>query len=357
DGKSVLNASMVFNVEQTNADVPAKAPFANAAAVAQVEVAERHYNTASLNNARVAMQFGDTVETSLGKSGEHFINLANMNRLRDNMRQAVVDNMHLLASLENIATAHGVTFDTDNVYVAGLSLGAIIGTTLTTVVNDANVQALNTALPEIKGTLLASPGASLPKMLENSPGFAPTVLGGLNLAQDSSSLQKYEGMLQAALNSVDPIGFAAELGAQTTPVLMYNIVGGGDCPVFRPFDADGATTTNPALMVGADCSSLGATQRLPSKMALAFQGKYPADHVVPNFDYFADAEKNPFAPIMAGLTHKLDGFDTLITEMPSSASALVGTNPLAKLAELNELDDSFDALAPNKKAVIPFERG
>src|SRR5690606_36206531 len=39
DGKSVLNSSMVFNVEQTNADVPAKAPFANAAAVAQVEVA------------------------------------------------------------------------------------------------------------------------------------------------------------------------------------------------------------------------------------------------------------------------------------------------------------------------------
>src|SRR5690606_36489213 len=117
DGKSVLNSSMVFNVEQTNADVHAKAPFANAAAVAQVEVAERHYNTASLNNARVAMQFGDTVETSLGKSGEHFINLANMNRLRDNMRQAVVDNIHLLASLENIATAHGVTFDTDKVYV------------------------------------------------------------------------------------------------------------------------------------------------------------------------------------------------------------------------------------------------
>ncbi|MFC3678828.1 hypothetical protein [Bacterioplanoides pacificum] len=358
DGKSILNSSMVFNVEQTNAD-PTKAPFANTADALDIEVAERHYNIASSSNARVDMVFGNTVGASLGKSGELFINLANMNRLRDNMRQAVVDNIHLLASLEDIATAHGVTFDTDKVYVAGLSLGAIIGTTLTTVVNDANVQALNTALPEIKGTLLASPGASLPKMLENSPAFAPTVLPGLNLAQDSSSLQKYEGMLQAALNSVDPIGFAAELGEQTTPVLMYNVVGGGDCPSFMPFDQNGAPTANVSEMVGADCSD-GSTQRLPSKMALAFQGKYPADHVVPNFDYFADADNNPFAPIMSGLTFELGDLGSKVTTpieaMASSASALAGTNPLAELAGLKVLDETLDMDGSGGQAVIPFDK-
>ncbi|MCA6061532.1 hypothetical protein HUF18_17265 [Thalassolituus sp. ST750PaO-4] len=353
DGKSILNSAITFNVEQ------ATTPFGNAASVGNVEVAERHYNIASASNARVDMVFGNSVETSLGKSGEQFINLANMNRLRDNLRQAVVDNVHLLASLDNIAAAHGVTFDTDKVYVAGLSLGAIVGTTLTTVVNDPNVQNLNAALPEIKGTLLASPGASLPKMLENSPAFAPTVLSGLNLAQDSSSLQKYEGMLQAALNSVDPIGFAAELGAQTTPVLMYNVVGGGACPNFTPFDQNGAPTANASEMVGADCSD-GPTQRLPSKIALAFQGKYPSDHVVPNFDYFGDADSNPFSSIMSGLTFELGDMGSKVTTpieaMPSSASALVGTNPLAELAGLKELDETLDMTNSGGQAVIPFDK-
>jgi hypothetical protein len=226
-------------------------------------------------------------------------------------------------------------------------------------VNDLRVQALNTNLPEIKGTLLASPGASLPKMLENSPAFAPTVLSGLNLAQDSSSLQKYEGMLQAVLNSVDPIGFAAELGEQTTPVLMYNVVGGGDCPSFMPFDQNGTPTANVSEMVGANCSD-GPTQRLPGKIALAFQGKYPSDHVVPNFDYFADADNNPFAPIMSGLTFELGDMgskvDTLIEAMPSSASALVGTNPLAELAGLKELDETLDMTGSGGQAVIPFDK-
>src|SRR5690606_3334852 len=126
------------------------------------------------------------------------------------------------------------------------------------------------------------------------------------------------------------------------------IFGGGDCPNFEVLTQDGQP-------VGANCSD-GQTQRLPSGMALAFQGKYPADHVVPNYDYFANAEKNPFAPIMAGLTHKLDGFDTLITEMPSSASALVGTNPLAELAGLKELDETLDMTGSGGQVVIPFDK-
>lgn len=371
DGKPELNKAMAFNTENVtiegltpnpsdSAFVTAfsKAPYANAnylAGAGKVTVAERHHNIGTKNNARVDMVFGSTVETSLGKSGDTFINLANLGRLRDNMREAVVDYTHLLASLDNIATAHGVTFDTSKVYVAGHSLGAILATTLTTVVNDPAVQALNgTNIPAIKGVVLANPGASLPKMLENSPGFAPTVLGGLNLAQDSSSLQKYEAIAQAALNSVDPIGFAKELGAQAnTPVLLFNAVGGGDCPNFVPFDADGNPTATPSAMVGAHCNG-GNNERLPSGIALAFQGKYPADHVVPNFSYFADAATNPFAgPVMGGLSYMLgegqEAVKTQITETPSAYSALVGTNPLVKLAGLTTWDGA--AIDQNKNEI------
>lgn len=317
DGKSAVNTAMVFNVEQN----PTSAPYAAAAqALAEADRPhERHFNIASASNARVDMVFGADVQTSLGKSGDQFINLANMTRLRDNLRQAVVDNMHLLASLENIATAHGTQFDMSKVYVAGHSLGAILATTLTTVVNDPAVQTLNGLdngknLPKIQAAVLANPGASLPKMLENSPGFAPTILGGLGLAQDSSDLQKYEAVLQAALDSVDPIGFAEELAAQDTPVLLYNAVGGGDCTDY----GSGKTSCD----------------RLPTGIAAAFQGKYPADHVVPNFDYFADAGINPFARIMPGLDYKLDGVQTQVKEVSSAYAPLAGTNPLSKLAGL-----------------------
>lgn len=347
DGKSEMNTAMVFNVEQTSTNSSA-APYANTAqALAEADRPhERHFNIASASNARVDMVFGADVQTSLGKSGDQFINLANMTRLRDNLRQAVVDNMHLLASLENIATAHDTKFDMSKVYVAGHSLGAILATTLTTVVNDPAVQELNGLdngknLPKIQAAVLANPGASLPKMLENSPGFAPTVLGGLDLAQDSSNLQKYEAMLSAILNSVDPIGFVDELGKSSTPVLVYSAVGGGDCTTYAP------TKTS--------------CDRLPTGIAVAFQGKYPADHVVPNFDYFADAASNPFARVMPGLTYGLtpangsEKEQVQIKEMPSSASALVGTNIMAKLAGMKTLDRSL-TVDTTKQYLIPFDK-
>lgn len=365
DGDDIYNTAMAFNVEQ-NSGNPSLTPYAYVAELSSMDdIAERHFNIAKhpATNARVDMVFGADAETSLGKSGDQFINLANMGRLRDNMRQAVMDNVHLLASLGamDVDADGNPDFDTDKVYLAGHSLGAIIGTTVTAVVNNPQVQALNTNLPEIKGTVLASPGGALPKMLENSPAFAPTVLGGLNLAQTSSSLQKYDIALMAALDGVDPVSFAAEMGA-TSNVLMYNMVGGGDCPSFVPYDADGNPTADVASMVGANCSD-GSTQRLPGAIALAFQGKYPSDHVVPNFDYFADADTNPFTAIMSGLSYDLGALgskvDTQIVEVGSAAMPLAGTTALAELAglEATYASDLTSADATGGKFVLPFTQG
>lgn len=366
NGEDIANAALIFNVEQVNTETPALTPFGSTAAGAGLtNIAERHFNIAQhpSTNARVDMVFGADAESSLGKSGGQFINLANMGRLRDNLRQAVMDNVHLIASLGamDVDADGSPDFDTDKVYLAGHSLGAIVGTAVTAVVNDPQVQALNTNLPDIKGTVLASPGGALPKMLENSPAFAPTVLGGLNLAQTSSSLQKYDIALMAALDGVDPVSFAAEMGA-TSNVLMYNIVGGGDCPSFAPYDTDGNPTADVASMVGANCSD-GSTQRLPGSIALAFQGKYPPDHVVPNFDYFADAEDNPFTPIMSGLSYELGALgskvETQIVEVDSAAMPLTGTTSLGALAGLQTTyaSDLSSADATGGKFVLPFTQG
>jgi pimeloyl-ACP methyl ester carboxylesterase len=316
---------------------------------------ERHRNIASQagTNARVAMDFDGTVNANgtdgtpaLGNSGSFYINLGNMGRNRDNTRQAVVDLMHLNATIGAIDVDGDGTpdLDVDNIYLAGNSLGAIVATTFAAVNNQAAVQAKNTNLPLIQAVVLASPGASLPKMLENSPAFATTILGGLQLAQDAENLQKYESILQAALNSVDPINFASLLRSDTTPILMYNMVGGGDCPAF-----DSATGT---------CGDGDSGDKIPAAIVQAFNGVYPPDHVVPNDDYFKSAETNPYVNVMPGLTYKLNGTVTALQNLDSSAMALAGTIPLAEQMGLTQVSTTNIASATfNKKAYVPFEKG
>ena len=344
------NASLAFNVERGG--------FGGAAGAATPtfdNLEERHRNIASQpgTNARVAMDFDGTVDSdgtdetpALGSSGSNFINLGNMGRTRDNLRQAVVDLMHLNATIGSIdLDGDGdADLDTSKVYLSGNSLGAIVAGTFAAVNNQAAVQAKNPALNKIQGVVLASPGASLPKMLENSPSFATNILGGLNLAQDANSLQKYESMLQATLNSADVINFAELLRNDDTPVMMYSMVGGGDCP---NFDATAGT-----------CGDGNNGDRIPAPFIQAFNGKYPPDHVVPNDDYFKAAETNAYVNVMPGLTYKLNGVDTAMQNLESSAIPLAGTIPLAEQMGLAQINNANIATATiDKKVYIPFEKG
>lgn len=343
--------SLTFNIDQT----AVTSPYGMAAAAAGATFAnfeERHRNIASQagTNARVAMDFdGANVTELAGTSGAFFINLGNMGRLRDNMRQAVVDLMHLNATIGSIdidGDGDG-DLDTDKVYLSGNSLGAILGATFVAVNNSAAVQAKNGldnggALPLIQAAVLASPGASLPKMLENSPSFATNILGGLQLAQDSSSLQKYESMMQAALNSVDPINFASTLRTDDTPVMAFNMIGGGDCPNFD--------------LAAGTCGD--GTDRIPAPLIEAFGGVYPPDHVVPNNDYFKSADTNPYENVMPGLTFTLDGTETALQNLDSSAMPLAGTSPLAEQMGLTQVNSTNIATVTfNKKAYVPFDKG
>ena len=346
-----------FNVENGSFGYAAAA---QSAGTTFENIEERHRNIASQagTNARIAMDFDGTVDTNgtdgtpaVGSSGSHFINLGNMGRTRDNLRQAVVDLMHLNATLGTIDIDGdgNPDLDTDRVYIAGNSLGAIVAATFAAVNNQAAVQAKNSNLPKIQGVVLASPGASLPKMLENSPAFSTRVFAGLNLAQDSSSLQKYESMFQAALNSIDAINFADLLRSDDTPVMMYSMIGGGDCPNF-----DLATGT---------CGDGPKGDKIPAAFIQAFAtsnttGVYPPDHVVPNDDYFKAAETNPYVNVMPGLTYKLNGVDTAMQNLPSSAMPLVGTTPLAEQMGLTQVNSTNIAQAtPSNKVYIPFDKG
>jgi pimeloyl-ACP methyl ester carboxylesterase len=208
--------------------------------------------------------------------------------MRDTMRQGVLDLMNLNASLGAMdADADGGAdmkddFDVTNVTFIGHSLGAITGTTFVAMNNDSNVQTFRTDLPEIKTVILANPGAQLPKLLENSPSFAPRILPGLyaaaGLSQGDVDLEKFFIAFQATIDSVDPVSFAKKLVDDGTPVLMFEIAGDGAAnpsDTVVPVNATDAQildlTSTPPMMVDRAPSAFGplvGTIGLTSQMGL-----------------------------------------------------------------------------------------
>lgn len=309
DGNPVTNAVLPFTAEPGLAAFTGS-PYAGVAANAGISgttfdnLTEQH-DSISQNSTgiRHAMNFDSSDDKELsGSSGSTIINLFNFSRSRDNIRQAVADLLNLNASLGNVNTAlGGGKLDLTKVYVAGHSLGAIFATTFVAVNNDPAVLAGNTGLNKVQGVILSNGGSQLTKLLENSPSFAPTILGSLSasgLTQGSSDLEKYFSVLQAAIDSVDPVMTGGLLAATDTPIVLFNMVGGDALPE----DADElAKISYPAGFKG--------------------QGFFLADHTVPNFDYFADGDTNPYAAFAPALGLKV--------EAPTAKASMAGTNGLA----------------------------
>lgn len=326
-----LNNLRVFNAEQSSDSYP----FGKAAnsATPAIKINERHYNVGSnplIPGSRAPMDFeGSQVAELSGTSGSHFINLFNFQRTRDNMRQASLDMMNLAASIGDMdVTGDGVAdLDKNNIHFLGHSLGGILGLPFVTVINDPAVQATNPSLPKIKSYIAGNPGGQMTKLLENSPAFAPVIIGTLakgGITQGSDSFAKYLQALQGTIASADPVNFAKQLGESDTPVLLYNMVGGGD--------------------IGTDKALI------PEAFKQAFGGKYPPDHVVPNYDYFKD-ENNPYKLIAPALK--------LPVSQPSAQSSLAGTNPLIRLMGLQEVNASSSEITSSTpiKAAIKLQKG
>lgn len=180
---------------------------------------ERHFNfTAGAANQPVPMT------ASAGESGSLFINLTNFTNSRDKNRQAVLDLLNLRESLggldfDGIA---GADLDPMQVYFTGHSLGTIVGAPFVAVANSS----ADTA-DDIVAAQLLTPGAGIVRMLENSPAFAPSILGGLQAAagleQGDADLETFFNVFQAALDSVDPINFADDLA--TSKVVLSQVNG------------------------------------------------------------------------------------------------------------------------------------
>lgn len=338
NGDTVDNVLLPFHIEADKA-AETGSPWATAIVVQNDEntneafggpiaAAERHNNVYQNSlNARVDIVYNEDPELSAGDSGSAFINLFNFARGRDNLRQSVVDLLNLNASLGNINAAlqaqdtgtlvqSPAELDLNKVYVVGHSLGAIVATTFSSVNNNPAVLAGNTNLNEIKGVILGNGGANLTKLLENSPIFAPRIVGALGnagVAQGSDSYEKFMFTFQSMIDGTDPAGSGLELAATDTPILQFNMVGGNPLPT-------------------------GETELAAISYPDAFKaaGFFLPDHTVPNFDYFADGN-NPYSAFAPALG--------LPTSIDTAYAPLAGTRGLSTVLGTSEVVNQGNATA------------
>ncbi|MCD8523546.1 MAG: hypothetical protein LRY66_12335 [Saccharospirillaceae bacterium] len=230
------------------------------------------------------------------QSGSLYITFLHLQATRDNNRQAVMDLLNLNASLPfmdldgdgNGGIANTAPdFDKDNIFFAGISLGSIIGTQFVAV-NNTNTSAANTAgngaLNRIKAAVFAVPGGGLPKLLENSQYFGPTILDGLSkngLVRGSADFESLMYVYQATVDSADPINFGGLMQLSQTPYSLIEAVGdtvipnsvaaaplAGTDPLIAAFNATQVDTTSTltasgqvAVKLADDYSSHGSFAR------------------------------------------------------------------------------------------------
>ena len=186
---------------------------------------ERHFNfTQGAAGNPTAMNF----EAGVGSSGSLYINLRNFFNTRDKNLQSQIDLVNLIASVGGIdvnGDGQG-DFDTTNINLVGHSLGTVAGAGAVAVANQTDT------INDVQATVLLTPAAGIVRMLENSPSFAPTILGGLQaleppIEQGTSTYETFMRVVQHSIDPVDPINLADNLVAGGS-IMTINVVGTED---------------------------------------------------------------------------------------------------------------------------------
>lgn len=215
---NVENAAMVPYATLYDADAPR----------------ERHFNVVQNPATGQPMPMNFEAPGPVDRSGAWFINLAQLQNSRDNLRQAVMDMLNLNASLGAISALDlddNGTLDLDRVYVVGVSLGGIVGTVFTTVNQmaiGADTQAtLTPNLNPLRGLVVSAGGTQLTQILINSDSFAPEINAGLAGAGVNVGTTNYERFMfaaQSTIDSGDPVSFARILAALPGPLAVPTLI-------------------------------------------------------------------------------------------------------------------------------------
>ncbi|MDF1836890.1 MAG: lipase [Planctomycetota bacterium] len=157
---------------------------------------------------------------TVDSSGSHFINLSNLLLTRDNLRQSMSDLLHFTLQLGSLDyDGGGADVDPTRFHFVGHSLGGMVG-----------IPFLRLANANFQSATLAMPGGGIAKLLNGSDSFGPRIRAGLLAAGVAEGTPDFEAFLwgaQTAIDSVDPINYAATLGASGLPIHLIEVVGGG----------------------------------------------------------------------------------------------------------------------------------
>ena len=201
-------------------------------------VAERHFGL-TRNGAAFEPAAVSGTDADFNGSGSLFINLIHLQTARDNLRQAVMDLLNLNASLASFdidGDGDLTDIDVSQVHYIGHSLGGIVGTTFVAT-NNLNGTTVNpngnAALPLITETVLGMPGSAIPRLLEASASFGPSIKaplttstenGGFGLTENNASYNSLFYIFQGALDSADPASFAQAMSQIPGALAKYMVI-------------------------------------------------------------------------------------------------------------------------------------
>ncbi len=133
-------------------------------------------------------------------TGQPWIDVENLGGTRDHFRQAIID---LSAQTRLIKQADwksilggNISFDPDNIYWTGISLGGIMGSVVSSID------------PSYKAMLLNVPGGDLPNLMLDSNMFSGTLINGLKakgIVEGSAEWDSFLGAAHWILDEIDPI--------------------------------------------------------------------------------------------------------------------------------------------------------
>jgi hypothetical protein len=211
---------------------------ADATTIGAATVAERHFGLTKSATGFTPTAVSAT-DPALNGSGSLFFNLIHLQTARDNLRQPVMDLLNLNASLATIDLDNNVAttdIDVTQVHFTGHSLGGIVGTTFvaTNNLNGALNPVGNAALPLIKESVLGMAGSAIPRLLEASASFGPSIKGpittpkedgGFGLIDNEEAYNQLFYVFQGSLDSADPASFAQSVsGISTLAGLKYMVI-------------------------------------------------------------------------------------------------------------------------------------
>lgn len=186
-----------------------------------VPVSERTFDLDLVTQDADGNITAEVPDGEIDTSGRHFINLSNLQNTRDNVRQAVSDLFVVVDAIEEGALSDGGNvMDPARIYFLGHSLGAMVGTVFT---------ALE---PNVRDAAFAFGGASLPKILDGSAAFGPSIAAGLaekGVVKGTPDYESFLGAAQTVVDSGDPANHAATAVAGRG-ILFFEIVGGNSSP-------------------------------------------------------------------------------------------------------------------------------